>query len=87
MNISLNIKRVIASKGKTSVQVADALGVNKGTFSRVINKNPTVDTLERIAIVLGCKVGDFFADDVSETPVTPSFTCPHCGKPLNIHID
>ena len=41
-------------------------------------------TLQRIADVLECKVGDFFKDEIE--PSKPTFVCPHCGKPIELEI-
>lgn len=72
----MDIKRVIKEKGFTINQVADMMGKNRVTLSQTISRNPTVETLQKIADTIGCKVGDFFADDVSHSD---SFICPHCG--------
>jgi hypothetical protein len=48
-------------------------------LSQSINKNPTVETLQKIANVIGCSVGDFFADELQNTIV-----CPNCGAKLEL---
>lgn len=44
-----------------------------------INGNPTIGTLQSIAKVIGCTVGDFFADELDGI-----VRCPHCGKRFKI---
>lgn len=76
----MNVKSIIKSKGYTLEQVAaemvgkDGKSITKGALSKCLadNGNPTIGTLKRIADVIGCKVGDFFADEVTDTPVTSS---------------
>ena len=65
----VNIKTVIKKHGYTLERVANewesvnGKSITKGALSQSINKNPTVETLQKIANVIGCKVGDFFADE------------------------
>lgn len=59
----MNIKKVIKAHNYTINQVADKMGKNRVTLSQTIARNPTVETLQRIADTIGCKVGEFFADE------------------------
>ena len=76
----MNAKSIIKSKGYTLEQVAaemvgkDGKSITKGALSKCLadNGNPTIGTLKRIADVIGCKVGDFFTDEVTNTIVTSS---------------
>lgn len=76
----MDIKSVIKSRGYTIERVANewesknGKPITKGALSQSINNNPTVDTLQRIANVIGCQVGDFFADELGNI-----ITCPKCG--------
>lgn len=76
----MDIKSVIKSRGYTIERVANewesknGKPITKGALSQSINNNPTVDTLQRIANVIGCQVGDFFADELGNT-----IACPKCG--------
>lgn len=79
----MNIKSVIKEHGYTIERIANewesknGKSITKGALSQSINNNPTIDTLQKIANVIGCKVGDFFADEIG-------FVCPHCGKKIKI---
>ena len=82
----MDIKSVIRSHGYTLEKVAsewkdkngNASPITKGALSKSINNNPTISTLQGIATVIGCSVGDFFRDEaISQHPV---IVCPHCGK-------
>lgn len=78
----MDIKRVIKERGYTLERVANEIKprpISKGTLSQSINNNPTIYTLQRIADVIGCSVGDFFADELSNTIV-----CPKCGTKLKV---
>lgn len=68
-NISrMNIKAVIKAHHLTINKVAEALGVNRISFSNTINNNPTYSTLKKIADVVGCDVMDFFKDEATHQP-------------------
>lgn len=81
----MDIKGVIKEHGYTLAQVAEKMEITKGGISQIVNGSPTIKTLRTIAAIVGCKVGDFFKDEMSETE--PSFKCPHCGKELRITIE
>jgi len=81
----MDVKSIIKEKGFTIEQVAKEMGISRVTFTQNLSRNPTMRTLQRIADVLGCKVGDFFKDENDQQGI--SFVCPHCGKPITLHID
>lgn len=85
----MQISKIIREKGSTIQEVADRIGVAKGTLASMIGAsgNPTLGTLRRIADAIGCNVAEFFTDEAEDKQVTAKLVCPHCGKPLNIHID
>lgn len=58
--LASRIKEIIKQKKTTSIEVAKDLGMTNVYFSKMINGNPTVSSLEAIAKVLNCEVGDFF---------------------------
>ncbi len=62
------ISKLIKEKGYTIDEVAKKMGVSRISVAKTIaiGANPTVATLERIADAIGCKVSDFFADDLTE---------------------
>lgn len=69
----MDIKGVIKEKGFTLDKVAMILKeqnlmpkASKSSLSQSINGNPNLSTLQFIAEVIGCKVTDFFKDEVSD---------------------
>ena len=83
----MDVKSIIKEKGFTIEQVAKEMGISRVTFTQNLSRNPTMRTLQRIADVLGCKVGDFFKDEiVLSVPQSPAIICPHCGKPIELEI-
>ena len=84
----MDIKGVIKAHGYTLIDVADKMGITKGGISQIVNGSPNVKTLRTIAEIIGCKVGDFFTDEMTEEKVSsPVIKCPHCGKELKIKIE
>ncbi|MCS2244603.1 helix-turn-helix transcriptional regulator [Bacteroides thetaiotaomicron] len=72
----MDVKSIIKQKGFTMEQVAEKLEITRVTLAQNLSRNPTVNTLQKIADVIGCKVGDFFADELEEDKNT--ITCPVC---------
>lgn len=84
----MDIKRVIKSRNLEVREVAKKMGITPTGLSQHINGNPSVEVLKRIADAIGCKVVDFFMDELGEQEQKkPIYVCPHCGKELNIKIE
>lgn len=86
--MELRLKDLMKEKGMTSVRIAELVGMHKTNVSNIINgkQMPSVETLERFANALGVRFTELFVLEEESTPQTPTFICPHCGKPLNIDI-
>ncbi len=56
----LDVKRIIKEKGYTVTSLAEKLEMTQVSLSRIINGNPTVDTLQKIANALEVDVKDLF---------------------------
>ena len=82
----MDIKGVVKAHGFTLIEVADKMGITKGGISQIVNGTPNVKTLRTIAEIVGCKVGDFFADEMSESVEASAqvLRCPHCGKEIHV---
>ncbi len=72
----MDIKGIIKQKGLTMEEVAERMGISRVTLSQTLSGNPTMSTLQRIADALGCKVGEFFLDELEEKNF---IVCPKCG--------
>jgi transcriptional regulator with XRE-family HTH domain len=85
----MEVRGIIKEKGWTIEKVASEMGINRVTLSQNLSGNPTVKTLQRIADVIGCRVGDFFRDDMSGgiAQEPPKLVCPHCGKEIKIALE
>lgn len=81
----MNVKKVIKDRHYTITQVAEKVGVSRVTLVQNLDRNPTYNTLKRIADAIGCTVGEFFRDELE--PPSDGLTCPHCGKPISVKIE
>lgn len=57
---TLKTKEVIKEKGMTIEEVANKMGITKGTLSAALNGNPTVSYLTRVANAIDCDIRDLF---------------------------
>ena len=82
----LQIKETLKQRGITQNELADRLGINRVSLSRILsNKNDMrVSTIKKIADAIGCDVAEFFAP--AATPTNNTITCPHCGEKLVINL-
>lgn len=79
--MSLRVKEVCKEKGVTITQLAEMLGIKQESLSRAINGNPTLDTLQKIAIALNVPVSALF-DEMQ--PNDNIVRCPNCGTELEV---
>ncbi len=56
----LRIKEALKEKGLTQINLANELGISKVGLNKIINGNPTVDTLQKIATILDVDIKDLF---------------------------
>lgn len=54
------------------MELAERLGINRVSVSRLLSEKNDIrlSTIEKIAKAIGCKVGDFFEDEMSGTDFT-----------------
>ena len=82
--MDLRIKEVIKEKGMTITELADKMGINRLNLSNMVNGNPTVETLNRIADAIGCPVTELFVQPQKDALM---INCPHCGKDITIKVE
>ena len=80
------IKDILKQKGLKQNDLADRLGINRVSLSRLLSdKNDMrLSTIKKIAEAIGCDVAEFFTQ--SETAYNITITCPHCGEKLVINL-
>lgn len=96
--MALNVKLAAKNRGFMMKDLAEKLGINATSLTRMLDKNgnPSMTSLYRICEVLDCKIEDLF--DEFPTPPAPAqdaplltqqitddcITCPHCGKMIHL---
>ena len=82
----LHIKETLKQRGLKQNDLADRLGINRVSLSRLLSdKNDMrISTIKKIADAIGCDVTDFFAP--ADTADHNTITCPNCGEKLVINL-
>lgn len=70
--IASNIKRIAKEKGVTMEKLAEQLGITPPSISRIIQGNPKLSSLEKLADLLECDVSDFFIKKEYKPEKTPT---------------
>ncbi len=81
----MDVRGIIKESGWKIEDVAKEMRISRVTLSQNLSRNPTVNTLRKVAAVIGCSVGDFFRDEIEFSQ--PTGKCPHCGKQITIKIE
>lgn len=79
-SMELRIKEVIKEKGYSVKSLAEKMDINRVNLSNMINGNPTVETLGKIADALEVPVTELFAKD-------RGVICPHCGGLVSVKLE
>ena len=82
----LYIKDALKKRGLKQNDLAERLGINRVSLSRLLSdKNDMrMSTIKKIADAIGCDVTEFFTPASTEEHNT--ITCPHCGAKLVINL-
>lgn len=59
----LRIRGVMLEKGISVNEMSEKLGITRQSFYSIVNGNPTMDTLIRIAKILGVNIKQLFKED------------------------
>ena len=81
--MNLRVKEVCKEKGTTITGLADRLGMKQVSLSRIINGNPTIGTLQKIADALGVSLVELFEAKRENTPNI----CSKCGMKIKAATD
>ena len=83
----LQIKETLKKRGLKQNELADRMGINRVSLSRLLSdKNDMrISTIKKIADAIGVPVGQL-SDEPQATPTNNTITCPHCGEKLVINL-
>ena len=62
----MEILKVIQRYGHTTYTIAKEMDVKQSSISNMINGNPTIETLRKLAKAIGCTVPEFFIDELPD---------------------
>ena len=85
----VKIKEALKKRGLKQIDLADRLGINRVSLSRILSdKNDMrMSTIKKIADAIGCDVAEFFTPAEPEEPTNHhTINCPHCGEKLVINL-
>ena len=80
----MRYKEVLNRYGGTQVELAERLGINRVSVSRLLSEKNDMraSTLEKIAKAIGCEVSEFFVKPTEKADTANIILCPNCGKPI-----
>lgn len=59
----LRIREIMLEKGISVNEMSEKLGIKRQSFYSIVNGNPTMSTLTKIAEILGVTVKELFKDE------------------------
>lgn len=78
------IKEICKERNLTQKELAEKIGISAVGLAKALAGNTTVGTLDKIASALGVSVVELFEAPKADGT---TITCPHCGKPIHLHVD
>ena len=70
----MNIEHILKREKISKVDLAKRMDVSREYLYRILDGNPTLETLEKLAKALNIPIRELFPEDDN------SITCPNCGK-------
>lgn len=84
----MNIDSLLKEKGMTKTMLAEKMGIRSQNVN-VALKNPTEETMRKIANALGVEVWELFTTEgevMKEADKKNTIPCPYCGKPIDVSL-
>ncbi len=78
------IKEICKERNLTQKELAEKIGISAVGLAKALAGNTTVGTLDKIASTLGVSIAELF---VAPKADRATITCPHCGKPIHVHVE
>lgn len=82
----MRYKEVLEKYGLTQIELADRLGINRVSVSRLLSEKNDMrtSTLIKIANAIGCSVGELFDENAEDRASSNILVCPNCGVKLEL---
>lgn len=85
------IKRTMQQLGVTTKELAERMGKSPQNVSNIVNggKNMSMNTLQQVADALGVPPYVLLQPDEALPTGSPTVqpVCPHCGRPVTVHLE
>lgn len=83
----MRIKEVLKEYNITQIELAERLGINRVSVSRLLSdsNDMRLSTLQKIADAIGCEVCELISEGRKDVP-SPTIVCPHCGKSITLCV-
>ena len=82
----MDVKKTIKESGFTISKVAERLGIAQPSLTaQLINGTMSLSRAKEIADIIGVSLSELVADENDQQGT--SLICPHCGKPIALHVD
>lgn len=84
----MRYKEVLEKYGVTQIELANRLGINRVSVSRLLsNKNDMrASTIIKIANAIGCTAGELFEDSPNAKNRSNIIVCPNCGQEFEVEL-
>ncbi|NDV15567.1 helix-turn-helix domain-containing protein [Muricauda sp. TY007] len=63
----IRVKEILKEKGRTQIELAEKLKMSPVGLSKLINGNPTLETMQKIADALDVEVKDLFSSKAGDS--------------------
>lgn len=83
----MRYKEVLEKYGVTQIELAERLGINRVSVSRLLSEKNDMrtSTLIKIANAIGCQVGELFDNEIRDNgKLSNVVICPNCGAKLEL---
>ena len=83
----MRYKEVLEKYGVTQIELAERLGINRVSVSRLLSEKNDMrkSTLIKIANAIGCHVGELFDNEIRCDEMSSNVViCPNCGAKLEL---
>ena len=83
----MKFKEVLEKYGITQTELAERLGINRVSVSRLFSEKNDMrsSTIIKIANAIGCSVSELYGEE-SPSEKNNTIPCPHCGKPIEVSL-
>lgn len=90
----MRFKATLEKYGITQLELAERLGINRVSVSRLLSENNDIrlSTIEKIAKAIGCNVSELVLTDSERQPSDETehatyIVCPHCGERIKLSVE